>query len=312
MIKNVLITGASGFLGSHIVHDFRLADYNIYTLGRSPVKNVEKHLFCDLAEEIINLEGMSFSKVIHVAGKAHSIPKTESERNSFFKVNVNGTKNLLSSLDTLSSMPEVIINISTVAVYGKESGSLICEEAALMPITVYGKSKLESEKLIKKWGHFHEVSIINLRLPLVVGRNPPGNLGKMKKAILNGYYFKIKNNTAQRSIVLAQDVAQLIVDLPESASGVYHLTDGLHPSIMQIEQAIEQRLNKDVKVILPLAFINIFAKIGDILFNIGLRSPLNSISLQKIVSSLTFDDSKARKELGWHSTSVIDFIKRDI
>lgn len=69
--------------------------------------------------------------VLHAAGKAHSVPQTDEEKNAFFDVNLQGTKNLCSALEKVG-VPRALIFISTVAVYGCDFGENITEEHPLM------------------------------------------------------------------------------------------------------------------------------------------------------------------------------------
>jgi len=88
MKKKILLTGSSGFLGSHILEFLKNKNYEVIKLGRS----VQSDIKIDLS--LNKLFKIDVDYVIHVAGKAHVIPKTEEEKKEFFKVNYIGTKNL--------------------------------------------------------------------------------------------------------------------------------------------------------------------------------------------------------------------------
>lgn len=138
----------------------------------------------------------------------------------------------------------------------------------------------------------------NSRLPLLVGDNPPGNLGAIIKAIRNGYYFNINGGKAMKSMVLAEDVAKFIPTIAP-IGGIYNLTDGVHPSFYQLSLAISKKRIYN----LPLFLARMVAKFGDLY---GYKAPLNSIKLDKLISDLTFDDSKARI-MGWNPRHVLEF-----
>lgn len=291
-----LISGASGFLGKVIVQQLLLKKAKILTIGRKPTNNI----ICDLASAspIINVSQIDF--VIHAAGKAHSIPKTKVEKQDFFDINLTGTYNLLKSLETLPNLPKYFVFISSVSVYGNEKGTKINEHKPLEARDSYGLSKIAAEQLVKEWCSRNNVIWTILRLPLLVGKNPPGNLGKMVEAIRKGYYFNINDGKAIKSMVLADDVAYFI---PEIAliGGIYNLTDGSDASIKDLSYLIAKK-----KIFnLPLNVAKIFGFIGDFL---GDKAPINSLKVKKITSDLTFDDSKAR-ELGWKPKSVFEYLK---
>lgn len=293
----ILLTGSNGFLGKIIYQQLR-SSYDVSTLGR---RNSD---YCwDLnSEQRINFT-IFFDVVIHTAGKAHVIPKTSVEESLFFSINVNGTKYLLESLEC-SGIPKQFVFISSVSVYGLNEGILINENAALNAVDPYGKSKIEAEEIVQKWCDKHNVICTILRLPLIIGPNPPGNLGAMIKGIRKGYYFNIAGGNAKKSMVLASDIAKFILKAAE-VGGTYNLTDGIHPTFNDLSKCISQSLDKSFVPNMPLLIANVLAKIGD---KLGNAFPLNSQKLYKIHSTLTFDDSKARKNFGWDPNPVLEWL----
>lgn len=292
---NILLTGATGFLGKFIVDETPKTN-NLFTLSRT-----NGNYKISLENEIPNFN-QNFGLIIHVAGKAHSIPKTDEERNQFYKVNVVGTQNLLKGLKR-SGLPKEFVFISSVSVYGQEIGSNITEEYALGASDPYGLSKVEAEKIVIKWCEDNNVICTILRLPLLVGKNPPGNLGAMIKAINKGYYFNIAGGKAKKSMVLAKDVASFI-SVVAPIGGVFNLTDGNHPSFAELDFAISKKNSFS----LPLILAKVMGKFGDLL---GDKAPINSSKVKKITSDLTFDDSKAREFLGWNPEPVLDYLKKE-
>jgi len=289
----ILVTGHSGFLGSSISAVMK-EKMDLYSLGR---QNTD--VICDLATQIPKLKPSEL--VIHAAGKAHSVPKTEAEKQAFFDVNVNGTLNLLKGLEQSAPLPKSFVFISSVAVYGAEKGRSISEGNSLSATDPYGRSKIEAEKLIQDWCAKHNVICGILRLPLLVGAHPPGNLGAMIKAIRKGYYFNIAGGHAKKSMVLAKDVAGIIPKVAE-IGGVYNLTDGYHPSFSELSHTIAKQLNQQRIYNMPKFMASFLAIVGDMIP----KFPINSSKLAKITSDLTFDDEKARKTLGWQPSKVLD------
>lgn len=289
----VLLTGASGFLGSIIKST--LKDEEVKTIGRNQTDAIK-------ANFIVNVPALPSSDlIIHCAGKAHSVPKTEQEKQEFFDVNVLGTQKLLNSIKA-DAMPSYFVLISTVAVYGLEFGEDINEDTPLWATDPYGMSKIEAERLVSEWCEHNHVRCTILRLPLIAGPNPPGNLGSMIDAINKGYYFDIDGGKAKKSIVLAKDVANVIIS-SSKVGGIYNLTDGFHPSFSELSAQIASQLAKKKPLNMPRFIARLMAFCGDYM---GSKAPINSNKLKKITSNLTFDDSKARKNIGWNPTSILD------
>lgn len=272
-------------------------------MGRSSANDIQ----VDLAKGPPTLS-QSFDWVIHNAGKAHIVPKTEEEKAAFFQVNHLGTINLLKALDIFSVKPKQFILISTVAVYGLDSGEGIEETQDLAGHTPYAQSKILAEEVVMEWCQRHQVDGVILRLPLVVDSNPPGNLGAIMRAIQRGYYFSIGKNEARKSVVLAIDVARLIPKL-EGKSGIFNLADGQHPTFAAIESAIADGLGKSIAFTLPNGLVKLLAKIGDGICTLGIAFPFHSDRLAKMTATLTFNDEKARRELGWAPGAVTAYLR---
>lgn len=290
---NTYITGANGFLGKYVCEALmNLSD--VHTIGRNN-SNIN-----------IDIRFQKFSIIepidlfVHIAGKAHSVPISESEIQEFYNVNVEGTKNILESLN--NNPPKKFVYISSVSVYGVYNGSNVSEEDKLLANDPYGLSKILAERITLDWCKKNNVICTILRLPLLLGINPPGNLKSMLNAIKKGYYFNIAGGSARKSMVLASDVSKYIVRASE-VGGIFNLTDGYHPNFKELSQLISLQLGKKFVPNIPLFIAKILASIGDIF---GPQFPINSNKLIKITSTLTFNDEKARKAFGWNPNSVVN------
>jgi nucleoside-diphosphate-sugar epimerase len=292
MKPKILLTGASGFLGSIILEHSNPDD--VLTLGR----HQRSGIVSDFSKTIPTLPEVDL--VIHAAGKAHSIPKTALEKQAFFDVNVSGTVNILKGL--MKNPPRSFVFISTVAVYGVESGTNINEDHPLSAKDPYGLSKINAEQVVIDWCKQHQVICTILRLPLLAGPQPPGNLGAMINGIKKGYYFNIDGGRARKSVVLAKDIAAIIPHVALTG-GIYNLTDGKHPSFKELSVTIAKQLHTRLPKDMPLFIAKILAGAGNL---IGQRSPINTNKLNKILADLTFDDRKARETIGWRPTAVIE------
>lgn len=294
----ILLTGGSGFFGCHIQNLFLNSNY--HTLGQKNC-NYNLNLSIDVPQFTCK-----YRTIIHAAGKAHSMPRNDKEIKAFFDVNVTGTKNLLAGIENSGYFPNSFIFISTVAVYGKEIGENISEDSPLLAKDPYGLSKIQAEQVVLDWCKKNNVTCTILRLPLLVGENPPGNLGAMIRAIKKGYYFNIGGGLARKSMVLAEDVANIIFKA-SSIGGIYNLTDGNHPSFYELSTALAMKNGKSKPFNMSYSFAKGISLIGDV---VGSKFPLNSNKLKKITLDLTFDDSRAREVLGWKPRSVIDWFTK--
>ncbi len=294
----ILLTGANGFLGKYIFSEIIKTD-QVLTLGR---KNAS--IVCDLSSHQFKID-QHIDIVIHCAGLAHVFNYDKCTDDRFYSTNVVGTNNLLLSLEKSNCLPKYFLYISSVSVYGLSNGENIDESNPLLAKDSYGRSKIEAELIIIKWCNENNIICTILRLPLIVGENPPGNLGSMIIGIRRGYYFNIAGGNARKSMVLAEDIAKYI-KIISKIGGIYNLTDGIHPSFKDLSLYISKFYNVKFIPNIPLFLAKLFANIGD---KFGPDFPINNNKLKKINSTLTFDDSKARLAFGWNPNPVINGFK---
>ena len=299
-----LVTGGSGFLGRQVLPSL-VTEATVTVLSRRPVERFFT-IATDLTAPDLDLGDKFFSTVYHLAGWAHCVPRTEAEREMFFRVNAGGTRNLLRALERTGHLPEVFVLISTVAVYGVETGTLLDESTPCRAGDAYGASKREAEEAMTEWGQRQGVRTAIVRLPLVAGPGAPGNLGAMVRGLRRGTYVGLGSGAARRSMVWAAEVGRILPKIAR-VGGVFHLTDGHHPSFAELEAALAKALAKKSPWRLPLGVARLGAWTGDRLnqwtrWNV----PLNTRSLTKMTSTLTFSDERAAKELGWNPSRVVD------
>lgn len=293
---NVLMTGYLGFLGKQIAVNFKELNYNIISLGLEKESNIN----CDISKEIPPIN-CNIDLVIHAAGKAHTIPKSDAEKQSFFDVNLHGTKNLCLALEKTKT-PKSIVFISTVAVYGLENGENIEENHPLNGSSPYALSKIQAEVYLKNWCSINKVILGILRPSLIAGKNPPGNLGAMINGIKSEKYFRIGKGSARKSILMAEDIARIIPRLSD-IGGIYNICDNHNPSFAELEELISKQLNKNAPRSIPFWAAKSIALIGDLT---GDLLPINSIKLDKLTKSLTFSNEKAKRDLGWEPLDVLE------
>ncbi|MDB5240039.1 MAG: hypothetical protein JWP57_664 [Spirosoma sp.] len=301
---NVLLTGASGFLGSRIYAEL-VRHHTVTTLGRTPV--AERHITADLTRPLPSLGHMSFDYVVNAAGKAHSLPRTPAERAEYEQVNVLGTAQLLSALEAMPMLPRAVLHISTVLVYGRTEGHMLDETTPLGASDAYGLSKVRAETTLREWGQRTGSCVTLLRLPLVVAERPNGNVASLMNAIRRGYYVRVGNGLARRSMVRADDVAALIGRVA-GIGGTFNLTDGCHPGVGELENALARYVGRQQPIrSVPMVAARAVATVGDgINALIGRRFPLDTAALQKLTSSLTFSDAAAQRHLSWQPRPVLD------
>lgn len=293
-MEKLLFTGASGFLGYNI-RPLLEKQYDVHTIGLTDDDDIK----INMAKEVPPVNE-HYDLVLHAAGKAHTVPKTEAEKQVFFDVNYQGTVNLCTALEK-AGVPKALVFISTVAVYGCEFGELITEGHPLEGDSPYAKSKIMAEEYLTEWCGKHGVVLGILRPSLLAGHRAPGNLGAMVEGIRKGFYLNIAGVKVRKSVLMAEDIARLLPLLAEKG-GVYNVCDTYQPTFGELSASVARQLGKRKPISIPYWMAWCMAKVGDLL---GKKAPINSYKLEKMTKSLTFSNDKARRELGWEPLDVL-------
>ncbi len=299
-----MVTGANGFLGKHLVRTLTQEGKKVYSLGVRH-SNAAQALVVDLSKEVPDLSGYKFDEVYHLAGLAHRTPRNQEEKELFDSVNHLGTKRLLQSLEKTELPQTGVLFLSSVAVYGLETGEGICEDHPRKAEDAYGKSKRLAEDALVRWAEEKKVNYSIVRAPLIAGPNPPGNLGALIRGLKSGKYLRIGGGLAKRSIVAVDEMVRFLPTVLREG-GVFHLTDGEHPRLRDLEKQISSQIGRSepLNLAMPIAFS--LAKIFDFVQLLTNRPmPFDSQRFGKMTQSLTFDDSLARERLNWSSNSIL-------
>lgn len=300
-MEKLLFTGGTGFLGRNIKPELS-KKYEVTTIGPTVKDDLKVDIAasCVLAKSTFSLP-CRYDIVLHAAGKAHVYPKTEEEKRSFYDINYHGTVNLCRALE--NTPPHSLVFISTIAVYGSIPGCNDTENSrTLIGDSPYADSKIKAELFLSSWCAEHGVILTILRPSLIAGNGAPGNLGAMVNGIKTGRYLSINHGVAKKSIVMAEDIANLVM-LAADKGGVFNVCDNYNPSFGELEKVVAAQLGKRPPISIPYWLAKCIAIAGDVL---GDWFPINSSRLRKIVTDDIFSSEKAQRELGWKPLSVLE------
>lgn len=227
-----MITGASGFIGSFIVEEALRRGMEVWAgvrkssslafLSDKRIRLVNLNL-TDEEQLLEALREVEPHYVVHAAGLTKSL-----RRDDFYRVNTEGTKNLVRALGRLPQPPRRLVYLSSLSIYGpireQQPYTEICESDEPRPNTAYGKSKLQAERFLDE----------ECRIPYVVLR-PTGVYGPrerdyflMAKSIKAHSDFAVGFRRQDITFVYVRDVVQAVfLALERGASGrKYFLSDG--------------------------------------------------------------------------------------
>ncbi|WDR01360.1 NAD-dependent epimerase/dehydratase family protein [Devosia algicola] len=236
--KRILVTGATGFVGRHLVAALLARGSHLSLAVRSDQRvdpivrsNELVRVICcgDLADAELSSAFTDIDRVVHVAGLAHvAKADADSAAAKFEKANVAATKSLV--MESLRHDLRTFINISSIrSVAGNTSAVYITDDTNPAPDGEYGKSKLAAERIVSEQLGRHCMAI-SLRPPLIVGADARGNWANLQKLARSGLplpFASIRNQRHYLSIQTLIEALCHLLDRPArpDQSGNYCIAD---------------------------------------------------------------------------------------
>jgi nucleoside-diphosphate-sugar epimerase len=159
-MTRALITGISGFTGRHLAVELADAGYQVVGLTQTGGGAGPEALACDLTDAgalSAAVLRLSPEVVVHLAGVTF-VPPDGAE--AFYRINVVGTRNLLSALTLLPNRPRAVLLASSATVYGSAGGGVLDESIAPAPANDYAVSKLAMEHMALLWQRYLPITIV--------------------------------------------------------------------------------------------------------------------------------------------------------
>ena len=277
MIKNILITGGAGYIGSHVSEVLIKNKKKIFIIdnlstGYKRLINKKAKFFkADILKskkvrEIIIKN--KIDSVIHLAanliiGEGEKYPK------KYFKNNVLGTKNLLKSCE--NTEVKNLVFSSTAAVY-KDGQYKVDENSIIKPKSVYGKTKIKAEKIIKRFCKRNKINYCILRYFNIAGSSPSGKIGLINKSdhlfknfsreiikkrpILKIYggNYDTKDGSCIRDFIHVSDIAEIHYKVLEKINNLNNskiLNCGYNKgiSVFEVAKVFKNQSSKNVEIL---------------------------------------------------------------
>ena len=214
MTKSVLVTGATGFIGSRLVEELINKGYDVTSLIRKGKEGNSKSniIYGDLTDERIDFKDLKFDCVFHLA----SHTPLEKNKKVLEKVNLEGTKKLFQEI---KSITKSIIYISGLGVYGETGEAVIDESQNYNPNTNFVKIRLDAEKYLKDNSVEHKIDFAVVHFGDVYG--PDGWFYEMLVKRLKKNTFRMpKGGNYYKGFVHVEDaVGSMIAILEKQAFG---------------------------------------------------------------------------------------------
>lgn len=310
----LLITGATGFIGSRLALRAHQLGIDVLATGRAeiPVEAeraqelrtagvpVEVGMLQDLALVDRLLQGRN--AVIHLAAAQH---EAEMPETYFRAVNVDAVRTLLAACRDHNIRR--FVYGSTIGVYGEGGESLLDEDSPLRPENIYTRTKVEAEALVRSFASHFETCIV--RIAETYG---PGDLRLLKlfRSIARGHFFMIGSGNNRRQCIHVDDLARglLLAAQHPAANGQTFVFAG--NEIMTTQKMVERIAGvldrKPPRLQLPMwPFIAAAGVMETTLPPLHIAPPLHSRRLDFFRKSFVFSTARAQSVLGFQP--AIDF-----
>jgi dTDP-glucose 4,6-dehydratase len=267
MIKNIMITGCAGFIGSHIVDIFLLdKSYRIYGVDKltyaGKLKNISHMIdnpnFAFIKQDICEYEDMrkicknnNISHIINLAAETH-VDNSIEDCTDFLETNIKGVHNLLNICRELKIN---LLHFSTDEVYGVKLSGKYTEEDPLNPRNPYSATKAAADHLIKSFENTYGLKSIIIRPSNNYGprQHEEKFLPKILKLIKENKKIPIYGNGQQiREWTYVKDTAKATKYILENASTgkIFNISSGIELTNLNLVKIITKKSHVDFKDIL--------------------------------------------------------------
>ena len=319
----ITVTGGTGCLGRPLVQKLIAngASLKFLALPNDPsITDLDKKIEFitgDLnSPDALDLLCMNCDVVFHLAGKVHSVPGTKEEKQEFYQVNVEGTRNLLEAAK--KNRVKRIVFYSTVGVYGKDADFHGDELSPCQPKSVYAESKYLAEQLVLNSSNNGGPEGVVLRFPVVYGPLDRGNMAKLIKTIHSRLFFYFGDGNCLRSMISSKNAAEAAVRAaiePKAANEIYCVTDGRDYPMNELVDSVCHALGISWRPFhVPVSLTELAGRFGDVLRKWAhVPFPIDSEKVRKLSRPLTFSCEKAKRVLGYEPVETLDEgIRREV
>lgn len=306
---NVLVTGASGFIGKALCETLLKSGHKVKGVyrdisradsGVEPILIPEINAQTNWSESLTNVD-----VIVHLAARVHIMNDTAvNPLEEFRKVNVDGTLNL--ARQAVIAGVKRFIFISSVKVNGEstELNKPFTENDIAKPQDAYGLSKYEAEQGLFSVCKESGIGVVVIRPPLVYGAGVKANFAKIFKVIKKGIPLPLGATENMRSIIYVENLTSFILTClshPKAKNQVFLVSDGIDVSTSELLKLCAKALG-----VKPYLF-SVPKKLIEFVANFLGKNDL----VLRLFGNLQLDITKANRLLDWQPPiSVIDGLSK--
>jgi nucleoside-diphosphate-sugar epimerase len=307
----VLVTGANGFVGSHVVKALVKRGHHIKAVVRKTTQNSSEFVEvvnANLSKSIDWTRNLgNVSTVIHLAARVHQMNESlQDSLDDFTNINTRATLELAEQ--SAKAGIKRFVYLSTIAVNGSFTlpGEFLTENSPPCPKSSYAISKYEAELGLQKIAQQYTMEVVIIRPPMVYGANAPGNFSKLISLVKTRIPLPFRSAKNLRSFIYVGNLVSFIetcINHPAAGNELFLISDDDDISLGKMIKQVSQDLG------FGICFFS-FPLIGleGLLLLLGQRRLVN-----QLLKPLRIDISKAKRILEWIPPySLVDGIRSAI
>jgi nucleoside-diphosphate-sugar epimerase len=287
--RTILITGATGFVGTPLVARLRQDGYTIRVAGRHEAADVRIASLDETTRWQGHLDGIH--TVIHLAAHVHVMSPRPEDAQAFHRVNVLGTHNLAEA--AAQAGVSRFIFLSTVKVHGEfTTAHPWTESSPIEPHDAYARSKAAAEEILRSISASTRMETVIVRPPLVYGPGVKANFHALMKAVRRGIPLPLGRLHNRRSMIYLGNLADLLthcVRHPHAGNKAFLVSDGTDMTLPELVMALAAEMRATPRLFsFPQWMLRAAATLAG-----------KTAALDRLTSALQIDSSYVRKELQW-------------
>lgn len=295
--KLILVTGASGFVGTHVIEMLLLKGYSVRAVVRNALPGLSEHadtILADLSTPLDwshHLSGVS--TIIHLAARVHQLNESSQASLDHFR-NINTRATLELAEQAAKAGIKRFIYLSTMAVNGVFTEPGACHDEKSPPClkSSYAISKYEAEQGLQNVTKKYPIEIVIIRPPMVYGLNAPGNFSKLVSLVKTRIPLPFQLAKNPRSFIFISNLVSFIevcINHPRAANELFLVSDADNLSLSSMIEQISFNLYLRSNLFpLPLKLLE------GLLLALGKESLAN-----QLLKPMKIDTSKAQRLLRW-------------
>jgi dihydroflavonol-4-reductase len=306
----LLVTGGTGFIGSHLAEEGRRRGAEVVVLGLTdrPEERANAELLSRMGADVLSgsitdtdLCRRAARGATHIFHLAVAMREGGKSDEFFESINLDGTRHLLEAASV--QRVERFVYCSTIGIYGHRAPGITREDSPLAPGNIYERTKVSAERMVREFSEKCQLPTVVLRPADVYGPRDQ-RLLKMFKGVSRGRFPLFGSGDGRRHMVYVDDVVSAFFKACERDEALGHGLIVAGPSAYTLRELLDEVAHaagsKRYGVRLPLApMLGLAAVVEDACAALKIDPPIYRRRMDFFYSDSEFDTSRARRALDW-------------